>query len=96
MMFMLYNILFLFMFFSGLLVFSSKRKHLLLMLLSMEFIILSLYGLIFIFLSYFDYEFYFSMMFLVFCVCESVVGLSILVSLIRTHGNDYFFSMNLC
>nr|YP_010166656.1 NADH dehydrogenase subunit 4L [Leconectes striatellus]QRV62747.1 NADH dehydrogenase subunit 4L [Leconectes striatellus] len=96
MLFMLNNLIFVFMFFSGLLVFSSKRKHLLLMLMSMEFIILSLYILLFLFLSYFDYEYYFSMMFLVFCVCESVLGLSILVSLIRTHGNDYFFSMNLC
>nr|YP_009485865.1 NADH dehydrogenase subunit 4L [Limbodessus palmulaoides]AVZ66436.1 NADH dehydrogenase subunit 4L [Limbodessus palmulaoides] len=87
---------FILMFFIGLLVFSLKRKHLLLMLLSMEFMILSLYGLLFIFLSMFDYEVYFSMIFLVFCVCESVLGLSILVSLIRTHGNDYFFSMNLC
>nr|QRW36393.1 NADH dehydrogenase subunit 4L [Nebrioporus cooperi] len=96
MMFMLNNLIFLFMFISGLLVFSSKRNHLLLMLLSMEFIILSLYILLFMFLSFFDYEYYFSLMFLVFCVCESVLGLSILVSLIRTHGNDYFFSMNLC
>nr|QRW36250.1 NADH dehydrogenase subunit 4L [Deronectes costipennis] len=95
-MFFMYNILFIFMFISGLLVFSLKRKHLLLMLLSMEFIILSLYMMLFMFLSFFDYEFYFSMIFLVFCVCESVLGLSILVSLIRTHGNDYFFSMNLC
>nr|YP_010166682.1 NADH dehydrogenase subunit 4L [Mystonectes coelamboides]QRV62773.1 NADH dehydrogenase subunit 4L [Mystonectes coelamboides] len=96
MLFMLNNMTFIFMFFSGVLVFSSKRKHLLLMLLSMEFIILSIYILLFMFLSYFDYQYYFSMMFLVFCVCESVLGLSILVSLIRTHGNDYFFSMNLC
>nr|QRW36263.1 NADH dehydrogenase subunit 4L [Deronectes hispanicus] len=95
-MFFMYNILFILMFISGLLVFSLKRKHLLLMLLSMEFIILSLYILLFMFLSFLDYEFYFSMIFLVFCVCESVLGLSILVSLIRTHGNDYFFSMNLC
>nr|ARH54061.1 NADH dehydrogenase subunit 4L [Agabus uliginosus] len=87
---------FIFMYFIGLVVFSSKRKHLLLMLLSMEFIILSLYLLMFIFLSMYDFEYYFSMMFLVFCVCESVLGLSILVSLIRTHGNDYFFSMNMC
>nr|YP_010166760.1 NADH dehydrogenase subunit 4L [Rhithrodytes bimaculatus]QRV62864.1 NADH dehydrogenase subunit 4L [Rhithrodytes bimaculatus] len=96
MMFMLNYMFFIFMFFSGLVVFSLKRKHLLLMLLSIEFIILSLYGLLFLFLSLFDYEFYFSMMFLVFCVCESVLGLSILVSLICTHGNDYFYSMNLC
>nr|YP_010385070.1 NADH dehydrogenase subunit 4L [Hyphydrus ovatus]UPL65080.1 NADH dehydrogenase subunit 4L [Hyphydrus ovatus] len=93
---MLNAFIFFLMFFSGLIVFSSKRKHLLLMLLSMEFMILSLYMLLFIYLSNFDYEFYYSMMFLVFCVCESVLGLSILVSLIRTHGNDFFFSMNLC
>nr|YP_009441587.1 NADH dehydrogenase subunit 4L [Tachyta nana]AOY39262.1 NADH dehydrogenase subunit 4L [Tachyta nana] len=79
----------------GMLVFSLKRKHLLLMLLSLEFIILSLYMMIFLYLSMFNYEFYFSMMFITFCVCESVLGLSILVSLIRTHGNDLFFSMNL-
>nr|ASN66011.1 NADH dehydrogenase subunit 4L [Scarites buparius] len=92
----LYNILgFVFMFFMGLVVFSSKRKHLLLMLLSLEFIILSLYILVFIYLSMYDYEYYFSMLYLTFCVCESVLGLSILVSLIRTHGNDFFFSMNL-
>nr|QRW36276.1 NADH dehydrogenase subunit 4L [Deronectes moestus] len=95
-MFFLCNIMFILMFISGLLVFSLKRKHLLLMLLSMEFIILSLYIMLFMFLSLLDYEFYFGMIFLVFCVCESVLGLSILVSLIRTHGNDYFFSMNLC
>nr|UAJ48136.1 NADH dehydrogenase subunit 4L [Cybister japonicus] len=93
----MFNIMsFIFMYFCGLLMFSMKRKHLLLMLLSMEFIILSLYLLMFVYLSCYDYEYYFSMMFLVFCVCESVLGLSILVSLIRTHGNDYFFSMNLC
>nr|ARH53736.1 NADH dehydrogenase subunit 4L [Blethisa multipunctata] len=92
----LFNILsFIFMFFSGMVVFSSKRKHLLLMLLSLEFIILSLYILMFIYLSMFDYEYYFSVLFLTFCVCESVLGLSILVSLIRTHGNDFFFSMNM-
>nr|ARH54048.1 NADH dehydrogenase subunit 4L [Abax parallelus] len=88
-------LVFIFMFFSGALVFSSKRKHLLLMLLSLEFIILSLYMLMFIYLSMFDYEYYFSVLFLTFCVCESVLGLSILVSLIRTHGNDFFFSMNM-
>nr|WRW10884.1 NADH dehydrogenase subunit 4L [Chlaenius naeviger] len=92
----MFNILiFIFMFFSGMLAFSSKRKHLLLMLLSLEFIILSLYMMMFYYLSMFSYEYYFSMLFLTFCVCESVLGLSILVSLIRTHGNDFFFSMNM-
>nr|ADO60506.1 NADH dehydrogenase subunit 4L [Eulichas sp. BMNH 840452] len=79
-----------FMFFVGLLVFCSKRKHLLLMLLSLEFVILSLYFNLFIYLSFFNYEYYFSMVFLTMSVCESALGLSILVSMIRTHGNDYF------
>nr|ASN65886.1 NADH dehydrogenase subunit 4L [Omus cazieri] len=91
----MYVFSFIFMFFSGMLVFCLKRKHVLLMLLSLEFIILSLYMIMFIYLSLFEYEYYFSMMYLTFCVCESVLGLSVLVSLIRTHGNDLFFSMNM-
>nr|QNP10067.1 NADH dehydrogenase subunit 4L [Ochthebius peisonis] len=84
-----------FMYFSGLLVFCLKRKHLLLMLLSLEFIILSLYFSLFIYLSYFSNEFYFSMIFMTMSVCEGALGLSLLVSLIRTHGNDYFQSFNI-
>nr|QWB85840.1 NADH dehydrogenase subunit 4L [Dynamostes audax] len=86
---------FIFMFFSGLLVFVSKRKHLLLMLLSLEFIVLSNYLNVFIFLSMFDYEFFFSMIYLVMSVCEGVLGLSILVSMIRTYGNDYIQSFSI-
>nr|YP_010759138.1 NADH dehydrogenase subunit 4L [Myladina unguiculina]WEX49728.1 NADH dehydrogenase subunit 4L [Myladina unguiculina] len=83
------------MFFSGMYVFSMKRKHLLLMLLSLEFIVLSVYMMLFIYLSFIGDEFFFSMIFLTFSVCEGALGLSILVSLIRTHGNDYFQSFNL-
>nr|ALO76132.1 NADH deshydrogenase subunit 4L [Scirtidae sp. GENSP02] len=79
-----------FMFFSGIFMYSMKRKHLLLMLLSLEFIVLSLYMLIFFMLSLYDFEYFFSLMFLTFSVCEGVLGLSLLVSLIRTHGNDYY------
>nr|ALO70285.1 NADH deshydrogenase subunit 4L [Aloconota currax] len=79
-----------FMYFSGLLVFCMKRKHLLLMLLSLEFIILSLYFNMFIYVSNFSFESYFCMVFLTMSVCEGALGLAILVSIIRTHGNDYF------
>nr|UFR82808.1 NADH dehydrogenase subunit 4L [Eudicella quadrimaculata] len=79
-----------FMYFCGLVSFSIKRKHLLLMLLSLEFIILSLYFNLYIYLMYFGYEFYFGMIFLTMSVCEGALGLAILVSLVRTHGNDYF------
>nr|AML25925.1 NADH dehydrogenase subunit 4L [Staphylinidae sp. BMNH 1274217] len=82
------------MYFSGIVVFSLKRKHLLLMLLSLEFIILSLYFNLFIYLSSFTSEFYFCMIFLTMSVCEGALGLSVLVSIIRTHGNDYFQTFN--
>nr|ARH53970.1 NADH dehydrogenase subunit 4L [Orsodacne cerasi] len=83
------------MFFSGLIVFASKRKHLLLMLLSLEFVVLALYLSIFLYLSMINFEYYFSMIFLSMSVCEGVLGLSILVSLIRTFGNDYILSFSI-
>uniref|UniRef100_UPI0030FE3B6E NADH dehydrogenase subunit 4L n=1 Tax=Neopanorpa triangulata TaxID=3135614 RepID=UPI0030FE3B6E len=80
---------------SGIFVFSSKRKHLLVTLLSLEFIVLSLFMILFMYLNYYNYETYFSMVFLVFSVCEGALGLSILVSMIRTHGNDFFQSFSI-
>lgn len=83
-----------FMFLGGLLVFSLKRKHLLLILLRLEFIILSIYFLMFFYFRFLGGDYFFSMVFLTFRVCEGVLGLSVLVSLIRTHGNDYFQRFN--
>nr|AYW52216.1 NADH dehydrogenase subunit 4L [Amarygmini sp. ACP-2013] len=83
------------MFLMGLLVFSLKRKHLLLMLLSLEFIVLSVYFVMITYLSFLGNDYFFSMVFLTFSVCEGVLGLSLLVSLIRTHGNDYFQSFSI-
>nr|AND96285.1 NADH deshydrogenase subunit 4L [Onthophagus yukae] len=84
-----------FMYFMGLVSFTMKRKHFLLMLLSLELIVLSLFYMLFIYLSFFNFEYFFSMIFLTMCVCEGALGLSILVSLIRTHGNDYFNTFNI-
>nr|AFU50189.1 NADH dehydrogenase subunit 4L [Prioninae sp. MJTNT-2012] len=83
-----------FMFFSGLIVFSSNRKHLLLMLLSLEFVVLSLYFNIFIYLSGLNYDYFFCMIFITMSVCEGVLGLSVLVTMIRTHGNDYILTFS--
>nr|ARH53931.1 NADH dehydrogenase subunit 4L [Lymexylon navale] len=83
------------MFISGMLSFSLKRKHLLMMLLSLEFIVLSLYLGFFIYFSMNCEDYFFSLVFLTFTVCEGALGLSILVCLIRTHGNDYFQSFNI-
>nr|AUN27900.1 NADH dehydrogenase subunit 4L [Conocephalus differentus] len=85
-------------FFSGMLSFCSNRKHLLAMLLSLEFIMLSVFMLLCFFLSFFQCELYFGMVFLTFSVCEGTLGMSILVVMVRTHGNDYFqtFSILQC
>nr|ADM61544.1 NADH dehydrogenase subunit 4L [Grapholita molesta] len=93
----IYNILFviIFMFVIGNLIFISKHKHLLIILLSLEFMVLSIFLFMLMILSFMNYNMYMLMVFLVFAVCEGALGLSILVSMIRTHGNDYFQSFNL-
>nr|YP_010958747.1 NADH dehydrogenase subunit 4L [Baronia brevicornis]WNB35765.1 NADH dehydrogenase subunit 4L [Baronia brevicornis]SPP23377.1 NADH dehydrogenase subunit 4L [Baronia brevicornis] len=83
------------MFIVGNIIFVSKHKHLLIVLLMLEFMVLSIFFFLLFYLSFFDFEMYMLMVFLVFSVCEGALGLSILVSLIRTHGNDYFYSFNL-
>nr|YP_010598391.1 NADH dehydrogenase subunit 4L [Cilnia humeralis]UIX55335.1 NADH dehydrogenase subunit 4L [Cilnia humeralis] len=83
------------MFICGLWVFSSKRKHLLMTLLSLEFIVLILFIILYDYVLMMSGELYMTMFFLSFAVCEGALGLSILVSMIRTHGNDYFHSFGL-
>lgn len=82
------------LFIIGVFTFVSNRKHLLSILLSLEYIVLRLFLLLFIYLNILNYENFFSIIFLTFRVCEGALGLSILVSIIRTHGNDYFQRFN--
>lgn len=79
----------------GNIIFVSKHKHLLITLISLEFIILRIFFLIILYLRLINYNMYILIVFLVFSVCEGALGLSILVSIIRTHGNDYFQRFNL-
>nr|YP_010254912.1 NADH dehydrogenase subunit 4L [Polyura narcaeus]QUA05851.1 NADH dehydrogenase subunit 4L [Polyura narcaeus]USN94455.1 NADH dehydrogenase subunit 4L [Polyura narcaeus]WHE44888.1 NADH dehydrogenase subunit 4L [Polyura narcaeus] len=83
------------MFMLGNMIFVSKHKHLLIVLMSLEFIVLSIFFLLLLYLMMIYFNMYMLMVFLVFSVCEGALGLSILVSMIRTHGNDYFHSFNL-
>lgn len=79
----------------GVVVFVSGYKHLLTILLRLEYIVLSLFLILFVFLCINSFQGYFRIVFLTFRVCEGALGLSILVSIIRTHGNDYFQSLNI-
>nr|UBA17464.1 NADH dehydrogenase subunit 4L [Phryganistria guangxiensis] len=85
----------LFMFICGLLVFSFNYNHFLVTLLSLEYIVLSLFWFIYMYMFISMFDLYFMMMLLTFWVCEAVLGLSLLVNLIRGYGNDYFSSFNL-
>nr|YP_004564189.1 NADH dehydrogenase subunit 4L [Chilo suppressalis]AEF33924.1 NADH dehydrogenase subunit 4L [Chilo suppressalis] len=84
-----------FMFIIGNMIFVSKHKHLLVVLLSLEFIVLSIFFFMILLFNYIEFDMYMLMVFLVFSVCEGALGLSILVSMIRTHGNDYFQSFSM-
>nr|YP_010547175.1 NADH dehydrogenase subunit 4L [Abia berezowskii]UYK52062.1 NADH dehydrogenase subunit 4L [Abia berezowskii] len=90
----LLNLIYL-IFLIGIFSLAINRFHLLMILLSLELIIITLYFLLIIYLNLFNMELYFSMFFLVFSVCEGVLGLSILVLMIRFNGNDYFQALNL-
>nr|YP_004021532.1 NADH dehydrogenase subunit 4L [Megacrania alpheus adan]BAJ24591.1 NADH dehydrogenase subunit 4L [Megacrania alpheus adan] len=85
----------LFMFICGLLVFSFNYEHFLITLLSLEYIVLSLFWIIYLYMLVSLFDIYFIMVMMTFWVCEAVLGLSLLVSLIRSYGNDYFLSFNL-
>nr|YP_011010299.1 NADH dehydrogenase subunit 4L [Ventidius malayensis]WPW46914.1 NADH dehydrogenase subunit 4L [Ventidius malayensis] len=83
-----------YMFFCGLIILCSLRKHLLLTLLSLEYLVVILFLMLFIFLYNYVGEYYFIIFFLTFSVCEGVLGLSVLVSMIRCHGNDNLMSIS--
>nr|YP_010265395.1 NADH dehydrogenase subunit 4L [Dardanus arrosor]UIR97906.1 NADH dehydrogenase subunit 4L [Dardanus arrosor] len=79
-----------FMILSGIWSFISYRKHLLNSLLSLEFTMLSIFLLMVCFLSLVGQETYFTLFFLTLAACEGALGLALLVSIVRSHGNDYF------
>nr|AWV83220.1 NADH dehydrogenase subunit 4L [Euterpnosia chibensis] len=83
------------MFISGMISLCWNHKHIMMSLLSLEFIILSLFCYLSVLLSFMMSDLYILLIFLTFSVCEGVLGLSCLVMLIRSHGNDNLMSINL-
>jgi len=80
---------------AGLWVFCSKRKHLLNTLLSLEYIMLRVFWIMVLVLSDTGNDIFFSLFFLTFAACEGALGLALLVSIVRTHGNDRFGNFNI-
>nr|YP_008963282.1 NADH dehydrogenase subunit 4L [Apolygus lucorum]ADZ52282.1 NADH dehydrogenase subunit 4L [Apolygus lucorum]ANT45819.1 NADH dehydrogenase subunit 4L [Apolygus lucorum] len=94
-MYFMYNMYYMlfFMFLSGLVVFCSMRKHILLSLLSLEYIVLCIYIFMIMYMINNLGDMYLVLVFLTFSVCEGVLGLSILVTIIRSYGNDQVNSL---
>nr|YP_009442003.1 NADH dehydrogenase subunit 4L [Anisandrus dispar]AOY40224.1 NADH dehydrogenase subunit 4L [Anisandrus dispar] len=76
------------LFFSGLVSYILSNKHFLLMLISLEAMVLSIYMLLFYYFAQFSSESFVNMIYLSLSVCEGALGLTLLVVLIRTHGTD--------
>nr|AWV83233.1 NADH dehydrogenase subunit 4L [Graptopsaltria bimaculata] len=83
------------MFVMGMISLCWNHKHIMMSLLSLEFIILSLFCYFSFILSYKMSDAFMLLTFLTFGVGEGVLGLSCLVVLIRSHGNDNLFMMNM-
>nr|YP_010531329.1 NADH dehydrogenase subunit 4L [Processina sexmaculata]UXX17588.1 NADH dehydrogenase subunit 4L [Processina sexmaculata] len=87
------NLFYVYIFLMSLFSLIMIRKHILLCLMSLEFVVLSILLVILVFCNFLNYSFYIYVFFMTFYVCEGVLGLSVLVSMIRYHGNDYLSSM---
>nr|YP_011014845.1 NADH dehydrogenase subunit 4L [Epyhemisphaerius bistriatus]WQB38526.1 NADH dehydrogenase subunit 4L [Epyhemisphaerius bistriatus] len=85
-----------FIYISGLFGLIFVRKHFLMSLLMLEFLVLSLFFYIFFFFGFFCNDYYFVFIFLILGVCEGVIGLSLIVNLSRSSSTDYLSLFCLC
>nr|YP_010035831.1 NADH dehydrogenase subunit 4L [Brontispa longissima]QQQ89059.1 NADH dehydrogenase subunit 4L [Brontispa longissima]UAJ48110.1 NADH dehydrogenase subunit 4L [Brontispa longissima]URQ17585.1 NADH dehydrogenase subunit 4L [Brontispa longissima] len=74
--------------------FCLNRKHFLSLLLSLEFLMISLYFLMIQCFMMNEFSVFFMLLYLTISVCEGVLGLSIMVVLVRSMGNDFLMSFS--
>nr|UYB79142.1 NADH dehydrogenase subunit 4L [Lirapex sp. ZZ-2022] len=74
---------------------SMQHKHLLSCLLSLEAMTLTLFFFLLGESGMQNFETFVVLIFITLAACEASLGLAVLVSLIRTHGNDYVYNYNL-
>nr|YP_004769897.1 NADH dehydrogenase subunit 4L [Callistoctopus minor]AWX90466.1 NADH dehydrogenase subunit 4L [Octopus variabilis]ADU57228.1 NADH dehydrogenase subunit 4L [Callistoctopus minor]AWX90479.1 NADH dehydrogenase subunit 4L [Octopus variabilis]AWX90596.1 NADH dehydrogenase subunit 4L [Octopus variabilis]AWX90609.1 NADH dehydrogenase subunit 4L [Octopus variabilis] len=83
-----------YMYMCGLFVLMFQWKHILNIMLSFEVLTLSVIFMFFFSWVVMSLNLYLVMILMVFSVCEATLGLALLVSFIRLHGNDYVSSMS--
>nr|YP_010028685.1 NADH dehydrogenase subunit 4L [Stomaphis sinisalicis]QOS49072.1 NADH dehydrogenase subunit 4L [Stomaphis sinisalicis] len=81
------------MLFFGILFYIFNFNHLLMMLLGLEYLMLILSLLFYLNLMMFIKQYILLLIFFIFCISESVLGLTILILMVRMYGNDYLKSL---
>ncbi|YP_002323939.1 NADH dehydrogenase subunit 4L (mitochondrion) [Acyrthosiphon pisum] len=89
----LFILVVMFMLFSGVLFYIFNFNHLLMMLLGLEYLLLILSLLFLMNLMMFIKQYILLLVFFIFCISESVLGLTILILMVRMYGNDYMKSL---
>nr|YP_010127205.1 NADH dehydrogenase subunit 4L [Brevicoryne brassicae]QPO84589.1 NADH dehydrogenase subunit 4L [Brevicoryne brassicae]UGY85918.1 NADH dehydrogenase subunit 4L [Brevicoryne brassicae] len=89
----LFILVLIFMLFSGVLFYIFNFNHLLMMLLGLEYLLLILSLLFLLNLMMFIKQYLLLLIFFIFCISESVLGLTILILMVRMYGNDYLKSL---
>lgn len=79
--------------FFGILFYVFNFNHLLIILLGLEYLLLILSFIIVLNLIIFIKQYILLIVFLVFCISERVLGLTVLIVIVRIYGNDYIKSL---
>nr|YP_002735040.1 NADH dehydrogenase subunit 4L [Malcus inconspicuus]ABZ02056.1 NADH dehydrogenase subunit 4L [Malcus inconspicuus] len=90
--FKLSKLIIMMMFMSGVLSFCMFRNHILNVLFSLEYLVVTVFFVFYLYLLMMGYDLYYILIYLVFSVCEGALGLGVLVNMICMHGNDYLSS----
>ena len=82
------------MFFISLMLVTLIYKYILIMLIAVEVLIVNMSIILYLVISQVRIEFYL-IYYLIFRVCERVLGLRLLVIIIRFRGNDLYYIFNM-
>lgn len=75
-------------------IFVKFNKHILLILIRLEFFVVIIFYVWFMYFSILDVNQFISLYYLIFSVNESVLGLTIIIIIIRSEGSDYLSSLS--
>nr|WAK83087.1 NADH dehydrogenase subunit 4L [Janus sp.] len=79
---------------TSLMVYIKFSKHLLFILLSLEFFVIIMFYIWFAYFNSMDSSQFMGLYYLIFSVCESVLGLSIMITIMRSEGSVYLQSFS--